>query len=164
MTDDLRITEKLSDGPELGRLIKKLTGKPVKDQVHFGLQPCCSTNLAPAVSILLVSFSSAFLTSFANLSFLSPLQLTESFWKPASEPATEAEAKEENKEEASAPEQIAEAEDVDDDANEESTQEAPVEDDDDEEESSPEAPVENDDDEEESSQEAPVTEQGQCGF
>ena len=53
MGDDLRITEKLSGGPELGRLIKKLTGKPVKDQAHFGLEPFCSTNPAPAVSILL---------------------------------------------------------------------------------------------------------------
>ena len=52
VTDDLRVTEKLSDGPELGRLIKKLTGKPVKDQAHFGLQPFCSTHPAPDVSIL----------------------------------------------------------------------------------------------------------------
>ena len=53
VTDDLRVSNKLSDGPELGRLIKKLTGKPVKDQAHFGLQPFCSTSPAPAVSILL---------------------------------------------------------------------------------------------------------------
>ena len=69
VTDDLRISEKLSDGPELGRLIKKLTGKPVKDQVQFGLEPFCSTNQAPAVSISFDSLSSAFSTSFANLSF-----------------------------------------------------------------------------------------------
>ena len=38
VTNDLRMTDKLSDGPELGRLIKKLTGKLVKDQAYFGLQ------------------------------------------------------------------------------------------------------------------------------
>ena len=53
ITDDLRTTDKLSDGPELGRLIKKLTGKMVKDQAYFGLQPFCSTCPAPAVSDLL---------------------------------------------------------------------------------------------------------------
>ena len=61
VTDDLRVSEKLSDGPELGRLIKKLTGRPVKDQVNFGLEPFCSTNQAPAVSISFASFSTAFL-------------------------------------------------------------------------------------------------------
>ena len=87
--DDLRTTDKLSDGPELGRLIKKLTSKPVKDQAHFELKPFCSTNQAPGVSILLASFSFTSFTSFANSSFLSPLQLNDSFWKPACETETD---------------------------------------------------------------------------
>ena len=83
VTDDLRVTEKLSDGPELGRLIKKLTGKLVKDQAYFGLQPFCSTCPAPAVSVLLAfPFHLLSLSQFVNSHFLFPLQLTDSFWKP----------------------------------------------------------------------------------
>ena len=103
-------------------------------------------------------FQLLFSISLANLFFLTLLQLTDSFWKPASE--TEAEAEEETP----VLEQTTVTEDVDDDGNEESSEEAHVEDDndDDDEESSPEAPVEydnGDDDDEEFSPEAPVTEQ-----
>ena len=99
-------------------------------------------------------FSLAFIILVANSSFLSSLQLTDSFWKPVCETETEAGA-EKNNEEASA---VAETID-DDESSEESSKEAPVAGDDDEdEESSPEAPVE-DVVEEESSQEAPITEQ-----
>ena len=37
VTDDLRMSEKLTGGVEINRLIKKLTGKQVKDQQDFGL-------------------------------------------------------------------------------------------------------------------------------
>ena len=71
VTDDLRMTDKLSDGTELGRLIKKLTGKMVKDQAYFGLQPFCSTCPAPAVSALPIFPSYLLvLSQFANSHFL----------------------------------------------------------------------------------------------
>ena len=90
-------------------------------------------------------FSLAFTISLVNSSFLSPLQLDDSFWKPAHGTETE--------------EASAAAETIEDDgSSEESSKEAPVTGDDDEdEESSPEAPVENVV-EEESSLEAPITE------
>ena len=161
--DDLRVTEQLSDGPELGRLIKKLTGKPVKDQAHFGLQPFCSTNPAPDVSLeLYLTSNLILLVSLTNSFSLTLLQLTDSFWKPASGAGTEdkteaeAEAEAEVEEETPATDQTAVAEDTDND-DEESSQEAPAEDDAADEESSPEAPTKNVI-EEESSQEAPIVE------
>ena len=72
----------------------------------------------------MLHFQLLFSISFANLFFLTLLQLTDSFWKPASETETEIEA--EAAEEASASEQTAEAEDAGDDAVEESSEEAPV--------------------------------------
>ena len=105
--DDLRVTEQLSDGPELGRLIKKLTGRPVKDQAHFGLQPFCSTNPAPEVSLILYLISILILlVLLTNPLLLTLLQLTDSFWKPASGAGTEnkAEAEAEAEEETPATE------------------------------------------------------------
>ena len=71
------------------------------------------------------------------------LQLTDSFWKPASGAGTEnkAEAEAEAEEETPATDQTAVAEDTDND-DEESSQEAPAEDDAADEESSTEAPTE----------------------
>ena len=125
------MTDKLSDGPELGRLIKKLTGKLVKDQAYFGLQPFCSTCPAPAVSVLpAFPFCLLLLSQFTNSYTLFLLQLSDSFWKPALET-------EKGKGSVSAA-----AETVDDEeSSEESSKEATAAGDDEDEESSPEAPV-----------------------
>ena len=137
----------------------------MKDQEHFGLEPFCSTNPAPAVSSILYHVYNLLLSiSLVNSLALSLLQLTDSFWKPASgagsKDTTEAEA--EVEEEIPVTEETTVAEDVEDDedADEESSQEAPTankDDADEDEESSPEAPTKNVV-EEESSREAPIVE------
>ena len=88
----------------------------MKDQAHFGLQPFCSTNPAPDVSLTLYLISNLFLLVLLTNSFpLTLLQLTDSFWKPASGAGTEnkAEAEAEAEEETPATDQTAVVEDTD---------------------------------------------------
>ena len=47
---DLRTSEKLTDGVEINCLIKKLTGKLIMHQEHFGISPFCVTTPPAAVN------------------------------------------------------------------------------------------------------------------
>ena len=67
VTDNLRMTEKQASKTEINRLVKKLTGKMIKDQEDFGLSPFCETTPPPAVSLTLLSV----LTCVCDLSTLS---------------------------------------------------------------------------------------------
>ena len=48
--DDLRISNKVAKDIEVGRMLKKLTGKVVKNQEKFGLLPFCASNPPPEVT------------------------------------------------------------------------------------------------------------------
>ena len=91
------MSEKLTGGVEINRLIKKLTGRLIKDQEHFGLPPFCSTNPPPAVSFIQLVSSTCYLvistSSWLTAFFRTFAQLDDDWWKttPDTEGADEEE-------------------------------------------------------------------------
>ena len=77
VTDSLCMIEKQASTTNINRLVKKLTGKLVKDQENFGLSPFCVTTPPPAVSHLTLVFrlyscciSTPLLSDFIFLNFV----------------------------------------------------------------------------------------------
>ena len=126
VTDNLRMTDKQASTTEINSLVKKLTGKLVKDQEDFSISPFCVTFPPPAVSCITLAFSTSFCiisTSFlSDYFFLNFTQITDSWW--SSTPTTEGDDKEETPVDT---EQNARAESDDgaDEENQESSPEAP---------------------------------------
>ena len=56
VSDNLRMTTEQAGPVEIERLVKKISGKMVKDQSGFGLSPFCSTSPPPAVGVLPLSY------------------------------------------------------------------------------------------------------------
>ena len=120
------MSEKLTDGVEINCLIKKLTGKLIKDQEHFGLPPFCATNPPPAVSFTQLVVSTCYLvisTSWLTVFFRTFAQLDEDWWKttPDAEGADEEEVPVETKQTVGA-----DGDDGVDEENHESSPEAPI--------------------------------------
>ena len=113
------MTEKQASKTDINRLVKKLTGKMIKDQEDFGLSPFCVTTPPPAVSLIPLTISTHFCIAsthfLSHYLFLNSAQLDADWWKatPDSEGAEEETAG-------------ADGDDGADEENQESSLEAPV--------------------------------------
>ena len=85
------MSEKQASTTDINRLVKKLTGKLVKDQESFGLSPFYTTTPPPEVNYLTLVFrlSSCYTSTplWSDFIFLDLVQLTYSWWSPNNQDA-----------------------------------------------------------------------------